>query len=85
MVKKWWMIMLLAAFLTGCANVQELETMNDDFVMPEAVPGRVLLDLPGDAGEEALCGSADRQLPGQRIRWWRASACRSSPHADRTE
>jgi hypothetical protein len=62
MVKKWWMIMLLAAVLTGCANVQELETMNDDFVMPEAVPGRVLLDLPGDAGEEALCGSADRQL-----------------------
>ncbi len=61
-MKKWWMIVLFAVILTGCVNVGELETMNDDFVMPEAVPGQILLSLPGDAGEEALCGSGDRQL-----------------------
>ena len=61
-MKKWWMIVLFAVFLTGCVNAPELETMNDDFVMPEAIPGQILLSLPGDAGEEALCGSEDRQL-----------------------
>lgn len=61
-MKKWWITILTAVLLTGCVNVRELETMNDDFVIPEAVPGQVLLDLPGDAGEEALCGSEDRQL-----------------------
>ena len=62
LVKKWWMVVLFTVFLTGCVNVGELETMNDDFVMPEAVPGQILLSLPGDAGEEALCGTTDRQL-----------------------
>ena len=61
-MKKWWMIVLIGVFLTGCVHVGELETMNDDFVMPEAAQGRILLDLPGDAGEEALCGTGDRQL-----------------------
>lgn len=61
-MKKWWVMILFMVFLTGCVNVGELETMNDDFVMPEAVPGQVLLSLPGDAGEEALCATADRQL-----------------------
>jgi hypothetical protein len=56
------MIVLFTVFLTGCVNVGELETMNDDFVIPEAVPGQILLSLPGDAGEEALCGTTDRQL-----------------------
>lgn len=61
-MKKWWIIVLFAVFLTGCVNVGELETMDDDFVMPEAVPGQILLSLPADAGEEALCGTTDRQL-----------------------
>lgn len=61
-MKKWWMIVLAAVLLTGCVNVGELETMNDDFVMPDAVPGQIRLNLPGDAGEEALCGGTDRQL-----------------------
>ena len=62
MVKKWWMIVLFVIFLTGCADVGDLETMNDDFVLREAVPGQILLSLPGDAGEEALCGTEERQL-----------------------
>ena len=61
-MKKWWIIVLFAVVLTGCVNAPELETMNEDFVMPEAVPGQILLSLPGDAGEEALCATADRQL-----------------------
>lgn len=61
-MKKWWIFVLFTVFLTGCVNVGELETMNDDFVIPEAVPGQILLSLPGDAGEEALCGTTDRQL-----------------------
>jgi hypothetical protein len=61
-VKKWWIIVLFVVFLTGCVNAPELETMNDDFAIEDAVPGQILLSLPGDAGEEALYATADRQL-----------------------
>lgn len=61
-MKKWWMIVFFALFLTGCVRMGELETVSDGFVPDDAVPGQILLSLPGDAGEEALCGTADRQL-----------------------
>jgi hypothetical protein len=60
-VKKLAMI-LLVAVLSGCSAPRDMETVSDVWVAPTPVPGRILLDLPAEAGEEALASGQSGNL-----------------------
>lgn len=47
MLKKCWIIAILALFLTGCAAEETFETVADEIVQPVmAQPGQILVELP---------------------------------------
>lgn len=54
-LKKWIMVMLALILLSGCSAPGELETVSDNYVEGISTAGEIILSLPGDAGEEAIC------------------------------
>lgn len=54
-MKKIVLFVLLPLLLTGCGAEETLETVADELVMPAmAVPGEILVELPGEAAMPAM-------------------------------
>ncbi len=66
MRRKWILALLAALALTGCAEQQTMETVADVWDVPvSAQPRQITVDLPGDAGGEALETASGRLYLGE--------------------
>lgn len=54
-LRKWIMVILVIVLMSGCAAPEELETVSDVYVEEIPAAGEIVLSLPDDAGEEAIC------------------------------
>lgn len=60
-MKKCWMIILLALFLSGCGAEETMETISDNWVQPVmAQPREISVSLPGEAAIPAVESESGR-------------------------
>jgi hypothetical protein len=52
-VKKWWLLLMICAMLSGCGAEETFETVADEFLEVAAVPRQVMVVLPPEAAAPA--------------------------------
>lgn len=62
-MKKWWILMFMVVFLTGCAAEETFETVNDVMDQPVMAPaGQIALELPESASAQTALGAEENRL-----------------------
>lgn len=52
-MKKWWLLLMICAMLSGCGAEETFETVADEFLEVAAVQRQILVELPPEAAASA--------------------------------